>query len=201
MAALAAAPVGLAGCAMSHFSNPFGSGKDSAAGTEPPPMTEDTLLANAKADTGSDTSAAAGESGHCPQVVSWPQDRLITVYQNGNVGDSLSIVYRGEITKLARECQLYGDRMVVRYGFAGRVLLGPKGSAGTVTMPINIRVSNAAHQVISSDTLRVPTSIPAGNPVGYFSMVKEVSFPIAMGTRPEDYKIFVALERRGSGAG
>ena len=31
---------------------------------------------------------------------------------------------------MARECQLYPDRVVVKYGFAGRVLLGPKGHPG-----------------------------------------------------------------------
>jgi hypothetical protein len=198
-ALLAATPLPLAGCAMSHFSSPFGS--SDTASSAPAPVSEDRLLANARSDSGSDTTAAVGASAHCPQVVAWPQDRLVTIYQPGKVGDSLSIVHRGEITKLARECQLYGDRMVVRYGFAGRVLLGPKGSAGTVTLPVSVRVASADQKVISTDAVRVATTIPQGNPVGYFSMVKEVSFPIAMGTRPEDYKIFVGLQRTQAGAG
>jgi hypothetical protein len=47
----------------------------------------------------------------------------------------------------------------------------------------------------------VSATIPAGAPVGYFSMVREVSFPIQVGTRPEDYKIFVAFERNHPNAG
>jgi hypothetical protein len=43
--------------------------------------------------------------------------------------------------------------------------------------------------------------VPSENPVGYFSMVKEISFPVTMGTRPEDYKVFVAFERTQAGAG
>jgi len=37
--------------------------------------------------------------------------------------------------------------------------------------------------------------VPQGNPVGYFSMVREISFPVQVGTRLEDYKIFVAFKK------
>jgi len=40
----------------------------------------------------------------------------------------------------------------------------------------------------------VKVTIPAGRTVGYFSMVREISFPVQAGTRLEDYKIFVALK-------
>jgi hypothetical protein len=181
------------------MSNPF---KSDAGADAPQAVSSDSLLADAKADAGNDTTGAVGSNNHCPQVVAWPQDKLVTIYQPGHVGEALSIVHRGEITKLSRECELSGDRMVVRYGFAGRVLLGPKGQGGsTVTLPVSIRVASAEHKVISTDAVRVATTIPQGSPVGYFSMVKEVSFPIAMGTRPEDYKIFVGLQRTQAGAG
>jgi hypothetical protein len=75
--------------------------------------------------------------------VAWPVDRLLTIYQGGRIGDAQSIVHRGEITKLVRECQLYADRVTVKYGIAGRVLLGPKGAPGPVTMSIGIKVADA----------------------------------------------------------
>ncbi len=191
---LVASATCLSGCAISTFSNPFK--RDTAVNYNadtPPPVTEDAMLANAKTDTGSDISPTAGASQHCPQVVAWPQDRVITTYQSGHKGDSLAIIYRGELTKLARDCQLVGNRVTVRYGFAGRVLLGPKGHSGTYTLPVSIRVSNPDKKVISHSRLRVPAPVPSGNPVGYFSAVKTTSFSVATGTRPEDYQIFVAL--------
>lgn len=119
----------------------------------------------------------------------------MTVYQPGHSGEAMAIRHRGELTKLSRECRVYGNQMTVRYGFAGRVLLGPKGSAGTVSLPVSVRVASSDQRIIKSDSLRVSTNIPAGNPVGYFSMVREVSFPVATGTRPEDYKIYVGLKQ------
>ena len=110
-------------------------------------------------------------------------------------------MHRGEITKLSRECQIYGDRVTVKYGFAGRVLLGPKGKPGQVTMPISIKVADADRKVLANDKASVSTIVPTENPVGYFSMVKEITFPMTMGMRPEDYKVFVAFERTQAGAG
>ena len=66
---------------------------------------------------------ADGRANSCPQVVAWPNEKLKTVYQNGHEGDANFIIYRGEITKLSRECRVYGGRVVVKYGYAGRVLL------------------------------------------------------------------------------
>ena len=109
-------------------------------------------------------------------------------------------MHRGEITKLSRECQIYGDRVTVKYGFAGRVLLGPRGARagddadqhqGRRCRPQGAGQRQSERVDHRSDR----------NPVGYFSMVKEITFPITMGMRPEDYKVFVAFERTQASAG
>jgi len=191
-----AAAIVLSGCAVSRLASPFGSGDENASASA---VTEDRLMETAKADTGTDLPA--GFSAHCPQVVAWPRDRLLTVYQPGHVGEATAVIHRGEITKMARECQLYSDRVVVKYGFAGRVLLGPKGGPGTVTFAVNIRVGGTGQTTLATDKMNISATIPAGDPAGYFSMVREIAFPIVVGTRPEDYKVFVAFDRNVPGAG
>ena len=186
----------VSGCAVSKLANPFRSGSEDNSASA---VTEDRMLETAKADTGTDFPT--GESLHCPQVVAWPRDRLLTVYQPGHVGDTESVVHRGEITKMARECQLYSDRVIVKYGFAGRVLLGPKGGPGAVTLGVNIHVTGAQQNTLATDKMNVTTTVPAGAPAGYFSMVREIAFPIVIGTRPEDYKVFVAFDRSVPNAG
>ena len=186
----------LSGCAVSRLASPFRSGDEDTSASA---VTEDRLMETAKADTGTDLPA--GFSAHCPQVVAWPRDRLLTVYQPGHVGEATAVIHRGEITKMARECQLYSDRVVVKYGFAGRVLLGPKGGPGTVTFAVNIRVAGTGQTTLATDKMNISATIPAGDPAGYFSMVREIAFPIMVGTRPEDYKVFVAFDRNVPGAG
>jgi hypothetical protein len=188
---LVALPAFVSGCSVPRFSNPFGS---SEASTPP----ETSMLETAKVDV---ANLPSGYSANCPQVVAWPRDRLLTVYQPDKVGDNNAVVHRGEITKMARECQLFADRVVVKYGFAGRVLLGPKGGPGTVTLGVTVRVAGVEHNTLASDKMKVTTAVAPGQPAGYFSMVKEISFPVAVGTRPQDYKIFVAFDRNVAGAG
>ena len=188
---LVAAPAFVSGCSVPRLSNPFGSSEDNA-----PPQTS--MLETAKVDL---ANLPAGFSANCPQVVAWPRDRLLTVYQPDRVGDTNAVVHRGEITKMARECQLFADRVVVKYGFAGRVLLGPKGGPGAVTLGVNVRVAGTQQNTLATDKMKVTTTIPPGGPAGYFSIVKEISFPVAVGTRPQDYKIFVAFDRNVAGAG
>jgi hypothetical protein len=190
------APLILSGCAVSKFSNPFSAGSPDTSASA---VTADKLLETAKADSGTDLPG--GYSAHCPQVVAWPADRLLTIYQPGHVGDNLAVLHRGEITKMARECQIYSDRVVVRYGFAGRVLLGPKGTPGVVTLPVSIRVAGAEQKTLATDKMTISATVPANDPAGYFSMVREIAFPIQVGTRPEDYKVFVAFDRTQPGAG
>ena len=139
---------------MSRFSNPFGSSEASDA----PPPTEH---ARDGKDRRRQSGPAATAPDHCPQVVAWPRDRLLTVYQADKVGDTNAVVHRGEITKMARECQLFADRVVVKYGFAGRVLLGPKGGPGTVTLGVTVRVAGAQQNTLATDKMKVTTDDPA----------------------------------------
>ena len=75
-------------------------------------------------------------------------------------------------------------------------MLGPKGRAGPVTLPYHVKVANADKQVLANDAGTVSTVVPQDNPIGYFSVVKEISFPVTIGTRPQDYKVFVAFGAR-----
>ena len=193
-AGLLAVPVLATGCSVPKL-NPFGAGKDEYAG--PPPDQLTTIAQN----DGHNGTLPGGMGANCPQVVAWPRERLVTIYQPGHVGDTLFAIHRGEITKMSRECQFHGGRVVVKYGVAGRVLLGPKGHPGAVTLPVSVRAAGPGQVTLASDRMNVSATIPAGAPVGYFSLVREVSFPIQVGTRPEDYKIFVAFERNHPNAG
>lgn len=190
LSALLASAALISGCAVPKLSNPFGGGSEDSSASL---LKDDKLPDVAAADTGGPT--AGGKSLNCPQVVAWPNERLLTIYQPGHDGDTKSVIHRGEITKLSRECQFYPGRVVVKYGFAGRVLLGPKGKPGRVTMPVKIRAAGADRRTLATDKMSISATVPQGATSGYFSMVREIAFPIQIGTRPEDYKIFVALKK------
>ena len=86
----------------------------------------------------------------------------LTIYEDGRAGDGLAIMHRGEITKTARECQIEPGRVTVRYGFSGRVLLGSRGKAGNVSLPVNVVVTDTKREKIASDTVSVGAGVDRG---------------------------------------
>ena len=93
-------------------------------------------------------------------------------------------MHRGEITKTARECQIEPGRITVKYGFSGRVLLGPKGRNGRVTLPLNVFVTDAKREKVVTDKVSVDVDVALEKPIGYFSFVRTITFKVPEGSRP-----------------
>lgn len=195
---LLGASVALSACGMSQITAPFRSKEERQ--TWEPVVNEARLLEAARTDTSGQVSMEAAMTG-CPKFTVWPRDRLLTVYDIGRAGDGLAIQYRGEITKTARECQIQPNHVSVKYGFAGRVLLGPRGRPGTVKMPVKIHLTDASRNIISTQDYNIDVTIPDDKPVGYFSTVRETSFELQPGVPPGDYQLFIAFDRSAPGAG
>jgi hypothetical protein len=89
----------------------------------------------------------------------------------------------------------------VKYGFSGRILLGPKGRPGPITLPVSVFVTDEKRARVVNDKLTVDVNVSLENPIGYFSTVRTVTFDMTEGSRPGDYQVFVAFERTVPGAG
>jgi hypothetical protein len=177
----------------------FGSKK--STNTEVGSVNEDQLLAAAKTDSGSLAGIGGTVAHGCPRFQVWSRDGYVTIYEQGKVGDALAVMHRGEITKTARECNIEPGRVTVKYGFSGRVLLGQKGKSGRVTLPISVFVSDAKREKVATDKVRIDVDVALDNPIGYFSIVRSVTFNIPEGTRPGEYEVYVGFDRNVPGAG
>ena len=163
-------------------------------------VSEDQLLAAAKSDTGG--VASGGEVAHgCPRFQVWSRDGYVTIYEPGRVGDGLAVMHRGEITKTARECNIEPGRVTVKYGFSGRILLGPKGKTGPVALPLNVFVTDAKREKIATDKVQVKVDVALDKPIGYSSVVRSMSFKIPEGSRPGEYEVFVGFDHTTPNAG
>lgn len=196
----------LPGCGMSSLTSGLGSsvfgGGSSSSSAETSGVSEEQLLSAAKSTT--ETGGLPGDIGvshGCPRMVIASREKNVTVYEPGRVGDGLAIMHRGEITKTARECFFEGGRVTVKYGFSGRVLLGPRGTGGVISLPVNVAVNDAKHEKVQSDALRVDVSVAVENPIGYFSAVRTVTFDLAEGSRPGEYELQVGFDRNIPNAG
>jgi hypothetical protein len=201
--AAAAGAGALAACGLSGITSGLSGGVfggSSSAVPEVRSVTDEQLLAAAKADGGGIVSGGE-QSAACPRIVVGPRDGHVTIYEPGRVGDGLAVMHRGEITRTARECQIDGGRVTVKYGFSGRVLLGPRGQNGSVSLPVNVFVMDARRERLAADKMKVDVAVAIDKPIGYFSMVRTVSFPLAEGSRPAEYEVFVGFERSIPNAG
>ena len=182
----------LAGCGMPSLGGLLGPKPATplAAGQ----LSQESLLTAAKSDEGDAATASSGLLS-CPQFAVWPSTQTVTVYEPGHDGDGLAIVHRGEIPQTARECQIQGGRVSIKYGFSGRILLGPKGSAGHVSLPVNVVLTNAGKQRVQGDSLRVEVDVAPDQPIGYFSSVRTLTFDVPEGARSADYKLYVAFDK------
>lgn len=195
-AALVLASASIGGCAVSQITAPFRSEPtgDGWAAT----VTEERLLEAAKSDNSGKVDLQT-EGNECPKFAVWPRDKHLTVYEPGMSGDRSGVRHRGEITKTARECEIGPTKVTVKYGFAGRVLLGPKGKSGNYTMPVKVHVTDASRNIISTQKVNLKVNIPSGMPVGYFSSVRSISFPVKSGSQPGQYSVFVAFDTKAAG--
>jgi hypothetical protein len=192
------------GCGMSQLTSTIdggvlGSGqKKPENATWTPIITEESMLTAARTNNDGPIEMAAANG--CPVLQVEGGQRYVTFYEGNRVGDANSVVHRGEITKTARECQGVEGQVVVKYGVAGRVLLGPKGKPGTITLPVTMQVLDKAKGKVRAEPFAVTVTITKENPLAYFSLVRDVTIPVKQGTQPADYSITLAFDKGKGGA-
>jgi hypothetical protein len=193
----------LGACGMSSLTSGVGSGwfgGKKSTEADVGSISTDQLVDSVKDDGG--TLGPTGAVAHgCPRFKVWARDGYVTIYETGRIGDGLAVMHRGEITRTARECNIEPGRVTVKYGFSGRVLLGQKGRTGRVSLPVTVFVTDAKRQRIAVDKTRVDVDVALDNPIGYFSMVRQVSFQLPEGSRPGEYEVYVGFDRSIPGAG
>ncbi len=91
--------------------------------------------------------------------------------------------------------------MTVKYGFSGRVLLGPRGKSGPVSLPVNVVVTDAKRAKVMNGKVKIDTSLAVENPIGFFSTVQTVTINIPEGSRPGEFEINLGFDRTVPGAG
>jgi hypothetical protein len=203
-AVIAAAGLTVAGCGISNLTSGIGGGLFSggqAKSGDKQAVTSENLLIAAKADGPGPQGVGADTAPGCPRFQVWSREGHVTIYEQGRAGDALSVMHRGEITKTARECVVEKGRMYIKYGFSGRILLGPKGKTGQVELPVTVFVTDGKRERVVTEPLKVVVSMVLDKPIGYFSAVREVTIPIPEGARAGEFEIFVGFDRNAPGAG
>jgi hypothetical protein len=131
---------------------------------------------------------------HCPRIEIRDGSN---VWRQGGEGP-LELRYQATILELARECRIDGQMMTIRVGIEGRVLTGPKGEGGRLTLPIRVAVTQGLSNPVWTRLYQVPIDVPVGSPSVSFTQVEEqVQFPVpADANELARYIVFVGFDNQ-----
>ncbi|NMG38901.1 hypothetical protein GRZ55_06545 [Chelativorans sp. ZYF759] len=106
---------------------------------------------------GSETTAQAQQDlvnpdelrAFCPPVVLRENDATIRNYERGGDGDAARVVYQASVSDISRSCRYDGQTVTATVALAGRVVPGPRGQTGPVTLPIRVVAMHGSNVIYS----------------------------------------------------
>jgi hypothetical protein len=120
--------------------------------------------------------------------------------QNDGQGPT-NVRYQASITQIARECAILGSTMTIKVGVEGRLVIGPKGTPGNVTVPIRIAVVQEGPQPrpVVSKFYAVQVNVQAGAAQTQFTHVDDdLTFPLPADKNLDKYVIYVGFDPQGA---
>ena len=113
------------------------------------------------AETSAEVVRESELRAYCPPAVLREGTAFFRTYQKGAKDDASKVIYQASITDVTRTCRPNSGSFGMTVAVAGKVVPGPVGSTGTVTMPIRVAVLRDdqvvysklfQHNVVISDT-------------------------------------------------
>ncbi|MFS8145381.1 hypothetical protein [Rhizobium sp. R635] len=101
--------------------------------------------------------------GACPQIFMRDQDAIFRTYAKGKKDDPQQIVFQASFGDYTRQCMLNDTNLTMTVVAQLRLITGPAGAPGPVTLPVRISVVDG-DTVLYSEVTKFPTEIPQGSP-------------------------------------
>jgi hypothetical protein len=98
---------------------------------------------------------------YCPQVVMLEQTAIHRVYAKGGQDNPDKLLYQASLADATRQCSANEATMTINVVVQGRLVDGPGGAPGKVTLPMLVEVVDGDN-VIYSQKVAYPVDLPAG---------------------------------------
>jgi len=115
--------------------------------------------------------------------------------------NALSLRFQASFLKMARECALHGGNVTMKVGVHGRVIVGPAGISGPITLPMRLAVvkEGLEPKTIWTKFYSVPVTMPPGQPNVLFTQVEEdLTVPMPASKDFDQYVIYVGFDPEGA---
>jgi hypothetical protein len=152
-------------------------------------------------------AAAEGPPGVSPDEIDCPRVDIrqgastLSVMDPKADSPALGLRYQGTITRTARECTVRDKMVKIRIGLQGRVIVGPAGGPGQVTVPVRYALLKEGLQPkpIYTKLYQIPVTVPEGQTNVLFTHVEEeMTVPMPSAAEFDDYVIYVGYDPQGA---
>jgi hypothetical protein len=86
---------------------------------------------------------------YCPSITMRAGTSFFTRYERGGDQDPTKIIYQASISDVTRACTYDGGNVTINAAVVGRIVTGPVGGPGSITLPIRIVVVRGAEVLYS----------------------------------------------------
>ncbi|WP_028747861.1 hypothetical protein [Rhizobium mesoamericanum] len=123
------------------------------------PSSNDASIGTAKTASGATASVVQGA---CPQMFMKDTDAIFRTYAGGaKTGDAQKLAYQASIGDYTRQCSLNDTNLTMTVVAQLRVIAGPAGSSGKVTLPVRITVYDG-EDTLYSEVTNFPVEVGSG---------------------------------------
>jgi hypothetical protein len=152
---------------------------------------------------GSAATTAQGDSPpgqadiDCPPVEIRQGASTYSESAQDNGSAALSTRFQASFVRFARECAQHGGNVTLKVGVEGRVILGPAGTPGGVTLPVRLAVvkEGISPQTIWTKFYMVPVTLTPGQENVIFTHVEEdMTFPMPPGNQFDQYVVYAGFD-------
>jgi hypothetical protein len=110
----------------------------------------------------------------CPYVDVREGTETLRTFDAGATGDEQRLRWQATISETARECRSFTNEVNYVVGASGRVVSGPAGAAGNLTLPVRIVVLRGNEEVLFSRVQPVQVTLPAGGSAPFSIVVDDI---------------------------
>jgi hypothetical protein len=191
----------LAGC--SSYDSLFGSKPSAATSSSSSSFSDrfNNILLGTPATQVAEGGGAPAPDLDCPTVEIRQGASTFAQSAQDSASNALSLRFQANFVKTARECALRGANVTMKVGIQGRVIVGPAGNPGPVTLPVRLAVvkEGLEPRTIWTKFYSVPVTMPPGQPNVLFTQVEEdLTIPMPSSKDFDQYVIYVGFDPEGA---
>lgn len=145
--------------------------------------------------------APAAEEIDCPRVDIRQGTSTLSVVDPKAESSALGLRYQGTIVRTARECTVHDKMVTIRVGVQGRIIVGPAGGPGSLTVPLRYALvkEGIEPKPIYTKLYSIPVTVQPGETGTLYTHVEDaMTVPMPSLVDFDDYVIYVGFDPQGA---